>query len=63
MEFECIYLQLDVNKMVLCGGYYLKKKKMFTGAIDHAPWIILRVFTGTGTIVPVSWQALNKDIT
>jgi hypothetical protein len=52
MEIEGIweqYLQLEVNKMA-----YLKKFKknlnlnlfFFTGAIDHAPWIILQVFTG-----------------
>jgi hypothetical protein len=31
----------------------------FTGAIDRAPRIILRVFTGASTIAPVSWQALT----
>jgi hypothetical protein len=30
----------------------------FMGAIDHAPRIILQASTGTGAIVPVSWQAL-----
>jgi hypothetical protein len=30
----------------------------FTGAIDHAPQIILRAFTGAGAIAPISWQAL-----
>jgi hypothetical protein len=29
-------------------------KKFFTGAIDHAPWIILQAFTGAGVITPVS---------
>jgi hypothetical protein len=41
------YLQLEVNKF------------FFTGAIDHAPRLILQTFTGAGAISPVSWQALD----
>jgi hypothetical protein len=32
------------------------------GAIDHAPEIILRAFTGTGVITSISWQALYYAI-
>jgi hypothetical protein len=30
------------------------------GAIDHAPKIFLRAFSGTGAIVPVSWRSLQN---
>jgi hypothetical protein len=33
---------------------FKKKQNLFTGAIDHAPQIILQAFSGAGAIVPVS---------
>jgi hypothetical protein len=44
MEFEGIW-----------GQYFA-----ITGAIDHAPLIILQAFTGASTIAPVSWQAFGN---
>jgi hypothetical protein len=36
------------------GGYFQQKKFIFMSAIDHAPQIFLRAFSGAGTIAPAS---------
>jgi hypothetical protein len=34
----------------------------FTGAIDHAPQIFLRAFSGASAIAPVSWPSLQQGM-
>jgi hypothetical protein len=55
MEFEGIWGNI-------CNWKWIKWLRrllfLFTGAIDHAPRIILWGFMGAGAITPISWQAL-----